>query len=189
MSIYSIGSEGIAVREIQRRLKQWGYYEGEVDGIYGSETADAVRFFQQTNGLSSDGIAGSATLEALGIPSLTMLNDTLLLARLIYGEGRGEPFEGQVAIGAVVLNRVKSPDFPDTIEGVIFQEGAFDAVADGQFDLVPNETAFLAAEAALDGWDPTGGALYYWNPQTATSPWIWQVTITGQIGRHVFGYR
>ena len=117
------------------------------------------------------------------------MEDKLLLARLIYGEGRGEPYEGQVAIGAVVLNRVESPDFPDTIRKVIYQKGAFDAVSDGQINLTPNETAFLAAEDALNGWDPTGGALYYWNPATATSPWIWRINITGQIGRHVFGYQ
>lgn len=146
-------------------------------------------FFQQTNGLQSDGIVGSATLAALGITSEASLEDKLLLARLIYGEGRGEPYEGQVAIGAVVLNRVESPDFPDTIRKVIYQKGAFDAVSDGQINLTPNETAFLAAEDALNGWDPTGGALYYWNPATATSPWIWRINITGQIGRHVFGYQ
>ena len=188
-AVYTIGSTGAVVREIQQRLKNWGYYTGNVDGIYGSGTAEAVRFFQQTNGLQSDGIVGSATLAALGITSEASLEDKLLLARLIYGEGRGEPYEGQVSIGAVVLNRVESPDFPDTIRKVIYQKGAFDAVSDGQINLTPNETAFLAAEDALNGWDPTGGALYYWNPATATSPWIWRINITGQIGRHVFGYQ
>ena len=186
---YSIGSRGDIVRQIQQRLADWGYFSGEIDGIYGSQTASAVRLFQQNNGISVDGIVGNATLEKLGISTVqsTTDSDLYILASAIHGEGRGEPYEGQVAIGAVILNRVKSPKFPNTIAEVVYQSGAFDAVADGQIALTPNDTAFRAAQDALNGWDPTGGAIYYWNPATATSRWIWSVPITTQIGRHVFG--
>ena len=170
-AVYNYGSRGLTVYLIQQRLQEWGYYSGELDGIYGTSTADAVRLFQQNNGLTSDGIAGDSTLSALGIVSqVSQASDLDLLARAIYGEGRGEPYEGQVAIGAVILNRVKSANFPD-----------------GQINLLPNRTAYLAAIDALNGWDPTGGALYYWNPATATSRWIWSVPITTTIGNHVFG--
>lgn len=187
---FSVGSSGETVRQIQSRLAEWGYFSGAVDGIYGSQTAAAVRLFQQNNGLTADGIAGDATLAQLGIsaggggPSQSDVN---ILASAIYGEGRGEPYEGQVAIGAVILNRVASPKFPNSVAEVVYQRGAFDAVADGQINLTPNDTAFRAAQDALNGWDPTDGALYYWNPATATSRWIWSVPITTQIGRHVFG--
>ena len=200
---YSWGSTGSTVREIQRRLQQWGYYTGEIDGIYGTATFNAVQRFQQNNGLTADGIVGTATLEKLGLPTGTSSNtissgetlspeidlsdDLYILAAAIHAEARGEPYEGQVAVGAVILNRVESPQFPDTIAGVVYQRGAFDAVTDGQINLVPNETAINAAVDALNGWDPTGGALYYWNPATATSRWIWSVPITTQIGSHVFG--
>lgn len=187
---YSIGSTGEAVVRIQQRLIEWGYLSGSADGIYGQRTYDAVRLFQERNNLVPDGIVGDATLVALGLSSLQpqLTEDTIqLLARVIYGEGRGEPYEGQVAIGAVVLNRVEHPQFPDTIEEVVFQRGAFDAVLDGQINLEPDESAVRAAIDALSGTDPTGGAIYYWNPATATSRWIWTVPITTSIGRHVFG--
>lgn len=187
--VYSWGSRGETVRQIQQKLKDLGYFSGAVDGIFGQQTYEAVRRFQQSNGLTVDGIAGDSTLAALGIGSSQSNYDEelRLLASAIHGEGRGEPYEGQVAIGAVILNRVKSNSFPNTIPGVIYQSGAFDAVSDGQINLEPNETAYRAAADALNGWDPTEGALYYWNPVTATSKWIWTIPITKRIGRHVFG--
>lgn len=193
---YRQGSQGEGVRELQQRLKDWGYFNGNVDGIFGSQTRQAVIRFQRQNGLTADGIVGNATLAQLGIlqdlsPTGGVVNATeeevRLLAAAINGEGRGEPYEGQVAIGAVILNRVESPKFPNSISGVIYQRGAFDAVADGQINLSINDSAYRAAEDALNGWDPTDGALYYWNPATATSQWIWTVPITTRIGRHVFG--
>ncbi len=196
MAIFNIGSTGETVEKIQTKLKRWGYFDGVIDGIYGQETFNAVKYFQELNGLKVDGIAGPETLEAMGIFLNNIENggegpysesDVRLLAATIYGEGRGEPYEGQVAIGAVVLNRVKSPKFPNTIPGVVYQKGAFDAVADGQINLTPNATAFSAARDAINGWDPSNGSLYYWNPGTATSQWIKRVPITKRIGRHVFG--
>lgn len=187
-AIFQYGSGGDDVKIIQQRLQDLGYYSGNVDGIYGYGTYEGVRLFQQNNGLTPDGIVGEGTLNALGISDeVNAQYDLEVLSRAIYAEGRGEPYEGQVAIGAVILNRVESPDFPDTIPGVVYQTGAFDAVRDGQINLTPNETAYSAARDALNGWDPTGGALYYWNPATATSRWIWSVPITYSIGNHVFG--
>jgi len=191
---YSWGSRGDTVREIQRRLKAWGYYEGNVDGIYGYRTWQAVRKFQQKHGLKVDGIAGRNTLEKIGISSYQATQavstdanrNVYLLAAAIYGESRGEPYVGQVAVGAVVLNRVRHASFPNSIAGVVYQPGAFDAVRDGQINLTPDETAKKAARDALNGWDPTGGCIYYWNPATATSKWIWSRPIVTQIGRHVF---
>lgn len=192
-ALVSWGKRGDLVRQTQQRLQELGYYKGKVDGIFGTGTYEAILAFQKDNGLKADGIAGAGTLKALGIstnqgeePS-DFEENVRLLASAIHGEGRGEPYEGQVAIGAVILNRVNSEKFPNSIPGVIFQGGAFDAVADGQISLEPNETAFQAARDALNGWDPTEGALYYWNPSTATSRWIWSVPITKSIGRHVFG--
>lgn len=187
-AIFQYGSGGDAVKIIQQRLQDLGYYSGNVDGIYGYGTYEGVRLFQQNNGLTPDGIVGEGTLNALGISDeVNAQYDLEVLSRAIYAEGRGEPYEGQVAIGAVILNRVESPDFPNTIPGVVYQTGAFDAVRDGQINLTPNETAYSAARDAINGWDPTGGALYYWNPATATSRWIWSVPITYSIGNHVFG--
>lgn len=187
------GSRGDEVRQIQEKLKRWGYYNGNVDGIFGSQTLEAVKYFQRKNGLTVDGIAGPATLKAMGIYSSSSSSSTTsnssdlnLLSRIIYGEARGEPYTGQVAIGAVVLNRVKSSSFPNTISGVIYQSGAFDAVRDGQINLTPNSTAKKAAQDALNGWDPTYGAIYYFNPSTATNKWIWSRPMTVTIGRHRF---
>ena len=189
-----MGSSGSEVRQIQTRLKNWGYYKGSIDGIYGSRTKAAVESFQRKNGLTVDGIAGPATLAAMGLPSgskpassNTSDSNVDLLARIIYGEARGEPYTGMVAVGAVVLNRVKDSRFPKTIAGVIYQAGAFDAVADGQINLTPSTQAYNAARDALNGWDPTYGCVYYWNPATATSSWIWSRTIKLTIGKHVFG--
>ena len=191
------GSRGEEVRTIQTKLKRWGYYKGNVDGIYGSQTLEAVKYFQRKNGLTVDGIAGTNTLRAMGIysssgntssnsSSSTNSSDLNLLSRLVYGEARGEPYSGQVAVAAVVLNRVEHSSFPNTIAGVIYQSGAFDVVSDGQINLTPNETAKKAAQDALNGWDPSNGAIYYFNPSTATNKWIWSRPMTVTIGKHRF---
>ena len=188
------GSRGDEVTQIQTKLKRWGYYNGNIDGIYGSQTQEAVRYFQRKNGLTVDGIAGPKTLAAMGITSSSSSSSSSssnssnvnLLARLIYGEARGEPYTGQVAVGAVVMNRVKSSSFPNTISGVIYQSGAFDAVSDGQINLTPDATAKKAAQDAINGWDPSYGAIYYFNPSTATNKWIWSRPMTVTIGRHRF---
>ena len=187
------GSRGDEVRQIQTKLKRWGYYSGNIDGIYGTQTLNAVKYFQRKNGLAVDGIAGPKTLAAMGImnssnssSSSTSSSDLNLLARIIYGEARGEPYTGQVAVGAVVLNRVRHSSFPNTIAGVIYQKGAFDAVADGQINYTPNSTAIKAAQDALNGWDPSYGAIYYFNPATATNKWIWSRPTTVTIGNHRF---
>ncbi len=184
------GSRGSEVRQIQTKLKNWGYYTGNIDGIYGKLTEEAVRKFQRYNNLTVDGIAGSNTLRAMGISSSsanTSSNANIeLLARAVYGEARGEPYVGQVAVAAVILNRVDDSRFPKTISGVVYQSGAFDVVADGQINLTPNATAYQAARDALNGWDPTYGCLYYYNPKTATNAWIKQLPIALTIGSHVF---
>lgn len=192
--LYKKGSTGATVREIQTRLKNWGYYDGAVDGIYGSQTEKAVRYFQRKNGLSVDGQVGNQTLAALGMqPSgnsgggnYGSKGDLDLLARLISAEARGEPYEGQVAVGAVVLNRVDHPSFPNSISGVIYQQDAFTCLYDGQFNEPVAESAYRAAQDALNGWDPSYGAIYYFNPVTATSAWIWSRPLIVTIGRHRF---
>ena len=191
--LYKRGSSGATVREIQTRLKNWGYYFGSVDGIYGSQTEKAVRYFQSKNGLSVDGQVGNQTLAALGMqPSggsggnSGSNGDLALLARLISAEARGEPYEGQVAVGAVVLNRVDHASFPNTISGVKYQSGAFSCLYDGQFDEPVAESAYRAARDALIGWDPSYGAIYYFNPDTATSAWIWSRPLIVTIGKHRF---
>ena len=188
------GSRGSEVTQIQTKLKRWGYYKGNIDGIYGSQTVEAVKYFQRKNGLAVDGIAGPKTLQAMGIYSSSSSssgtssnsNDLNLLSRVVYGEARGEPYAGQVAVAAVCLNRVKSSSFPNTLAGVVYQSGAFDAVADGQINLTPNSTARKAAQDALNGWDPSYGAIYYFNPATATNKWIWSRPMTVTIGNHRF---
>ena len=190
--LYKRGSSGATVTQIQTRLKNWGYYDGGVDGVYGSRTERAVRYFQQKNGLSVDGQAGPQTLAALGLPTGSggtaqkSSGDVYLLARLISAEARGEPYVGQVAVGAVVLNRVRHPSFPNTISGVIYQTDAFTCVSDGQFNQPIAESAYRAAQDALGGWDPSGGAIYYFNPVTATSAWIWSRPLIVVIGNHRF---
>ena len=174
---YRQGSSGEQVRIIQTKLKNWGYYDGAVDGIYGSQTAQAVKYFQRKNGLTADGIAGPATLKALGMSSggggsSSQQNSAALLARAISAEARGEPYSGQVAVGAVILNRVEHPSFPNTIAGVVYQPGAFTCMVDGQFNEPVADSAYRAAQDALNGADPSGGAIYYFNPDTATSAWI-----------------
>ncbi len=186
-----VGSRGNEVVNIQSRLKNWGYYTGWVDGIYGSYTKDAVIKFQRKHGLSADGIAGPATLAKIGLPtgsssSVTSSNNETLLAMVINGEARGESYEGQVAVGAVVLNRVRHSSFPNTIAGVVYQNGAFTAVTDGQINKPIEESCRRAAKDALNGWDPSGGAIYYYNPATATSSWIRTRPVMRTIGKHVF---
>ena len=190
------GSRGDEVRQIQTKLKNWGYYSGSVDGIYGSATLSAVKSFQNKNGLTVDGIAGTKTLQAMGIYNSSSSSSTSssnvnssnlnLLSRVVYGEARGESYTGQVAVAAVVLNRVKSSSFPNTISGVVYQSGAFDCVSDGQINLTPDATARKAAQDAINGWDPTYGAIYYFNPATATNKWIWSRPMTVTIGKHRF---
>lgn len=189
------GDRGQQVITLQKKLRQWGYYTGSVDGVFGDQTLRAVKWFQSANGLVVDGIVGTKTAAALGLQvsssqgsssSGTASGDVYLLARIIYGEARGEPYKGQVAIAAVVLNRVESSSFPNTIAGVIYQSGAFDAVSDGQINLAPDQTAVKAARDALNGWDPTNGCLFYYNPATATSRWMLSRPILLRIGNHAF---
>ena len=184
------GSRGQEVVNIQTRLKKWGSLSGNVDGIYGVKTEEAVKKFQRKHGLTPDGIAGPATLAKIGLPTGSSGSgyqaNVNLLARVISGEARGESYEGQVAIAAVVLNRVKHSSFPGTISGVIYQPGAFTAVTDGQINIAPSQSCYNAARDALNGWDPTGGAIYYYNPQTATNNWIRTRPVIRQIGKHVF---
>jgi len=186
---YKRGSYGSTVRQIQEKLSNWGYYSGSIDGVYGSRTEEAVKKFQRKNGLTADGIAGSATLAALGISDSSATSQSVdinLLARLISAEARGEPYSGQVAVGAVVLNRMEHPSFPGTLSGVIYQSGAFSCLYDGQFDQPVAESAYRAARDALNGWDPSGGAIYYFNPATATNGWIWSRPHIVTIGKHRF---
>lgn len=191
-ALSKMGSRGSEVKNIQTRLKKWGYYTGSIDGIYGTETKNAVIKFQKKNGLTADGIAGPKTLAKIGLPTKSNSNtagsdaDFHLLARIISAESRGEPYTGQVAVGAVVLNRVEHPSFPSTISGVVYQNGAFSCLDDGQFDKPVADSAYKAARDALNGWDPSGGAIYYFNPSTATSNWIWSRPHITTIGKHRF---
>ena len=190
------GSTGSSVRTLQTKLKSWGYYTGSVDGIYGSQTVKAVKYFQSKNGLAVDGIVGAKTAAALGMTlsgsssgsssGSYSSSDEYLLAKCVYAEARGEPYVGQVAVAAVVLNRVRSASFPNTIAGVIYQPWAFTCVNDGQINLSPDNNAIKAAKDALNGWDPTNGCLYYYSPATATSSWIWSRPVMLSIGKHNF---
>ena len=186
------GSRGEEVRRIQSKLKELGYYSSSVDGIFGSKTQSAVKAFQRNCGLKADGIAGPKTLLYLGLGGASSSggsyssNDVYLLAKLIAAEARGESYTGQVAVGAVVLNRVEHGSFPDSISGVIYQAGAFSAVRDSNWSVTPNATAQKAARDAINGWDPSGGAIYYYNPKTAKSNWIRSRPIIAVIGNHVF---
>lgn len=198
-AVVKTGSRGQIVKTIQTKLKRWGYYNGSVDGIFGTQTKNAVMYFQRKNGLTADGIVGSATAKAIGVSlsgstassGTTTANkvsnsDLYLLSCCIYGEARGESYTGKVAVGAVILNRVASSSFPNTISGVIYQNGAFTCVSDGQINLGTNDECTRAAQDALNGWDPSGGALYYFNPATATSKWIWSRKQIVTIGKHIF---
>lgn len=191
------GSKGEIVKKVQTKLKNWGYYKGAVDGIYGNQTKNAVQYFQRKNGLAADGIVGKKTAAAMGI-SLTSSgststttgglsnSDLYLLSCCIYGEARGETYSGKVAVAAVILNRVKHKSFPNSISGVIYQPGAFTCVDDGQINLGTNDECTRAAQDALNGWDPSGGAIYYYNPKTATNKWIRSRPVIVTIGKHVF---
>ena len=199
-AIVNAKSSKADIKLVQTKLKRWGYYTGSVDGIYGTKTKNAVRLFQKRNGLVVDGIIGDKTLAKMGISSSMLSSsnsssgsvngysssDVKLLARLIFAEARGESYQGQVAVGAVVLNRVKNPSFPNTISGVIYQPYAFTCVNDGQINLSPNQTALNAARDAMNGWDPSYGSLYYYNPKIATSSWIYSRPTVVTIGNHVF---
>lgn len=192
-AVVAWGDKGSQVTLIQQKLKQYGYFSGTVDGVFGKETYDAVVWFQRKNGLTVDGVVGPATAAGLGITLSGSVaaagyneSETYLLARLVHGEARGESYTGKVAVAAVVLNRVRSAAFPNTISGVIFQSGAFDCVADGQLWLTPDQDSIRAASDALAGWDPTSGCVYYYNPATATSSWIWSREVRLTIGAHAF---
>ncbi len=192
------GSTGQEVREAQRRLKNWGYYDGAVDGIYGPKTFSAVKKFQTNNGIAATGTVGPQTRAALGMPAadgggdytptrgVSSRDNVYLMAQAINGEARGEPYIGQVAVGAVIMNRVNHPSFPNSIAGVIFQPGAFTAVTDGQMFLAPDEASVKAARDALNGWDPSGGAIYYYNPAKTTNNWIYSRPVVKVIGKHRF---
>ena len=197
---YRQGDSGSAVTTIQTKLKRWGYFDGPVDGVYGSKTTKAVRSFPQKNGLTADGVAGPATLKALGMEQTSQTSgssqtgssggnasgDVALLAKVISAEARGEPYDGQVAVGAVILNRIAHPSFPNTLAGVVYEPGAFTCMVDGQIDQPIASSAYQAARDALNGADPSGGAIYYFNPVTATSAWIWSRPLLTVIGKHRF---
>lgn len=187
--VLKVGSRGDTVKQLQQELKNQGFLSDKPDGIYGARTKAAVKKMQKAYGLTVDGIAGPKTLSALGISTGSTgysNSDVYLLAKCIYAEARGEPYTGKVAVGAVVLNRVKSSKFPNTISGVIYQPWAFTCVNDGQINLEPNDECLRAARDAMNGWDPTYGCLYYYNPSTATSKWIWSTKTVVKIGKHVF---
>ena len=192
-ALSSLGSRGQEVRQIQKKLQNLGFYSGSVDGIYGTSTQKAVRNFQKSCGITADGIAGPKTLLYLGLGSGSSSstngyssNDVYLLAKVIAAEARGESYVGQVAVGAVVLNRVQHSSFPDSISGVVYQSGAFSAVTDSNWNVAPSDTAQKAARDAINGWDPTGGAIYYYNPSKTSNRWIRTRPVVTTIGRHVF---
>ena len=190
-AVSKYGSSGEEVIKIQQKLSELGYYYGNIDGKFGNDTKKAVMQFQKDNDLSPDGVVGIKTLEALGIGkssnnSTFTESEISLLARIISAESRGEPYEGQVAVGAVILNRIDHPSFPNTISGVIFQPLAFSCVNDGQINEPVSDTALKAAQDAINGWDPSGGAIYYYNPAKSTSKWIFSRTIICSIGKHKF---
>ena len=184
------GSRGNEVRQIQSKLKQLGHYKGSVDGIFGSDTKKAVISFQKSCGLKADGVAGPKTLLYLGLGSGSSSgyssNDVYLLAKVIEAEARGESYTGQVAVGAVILNRVDHSSFPDSISGVVYQSGAFDCVYDSNWGVEPSSTSRKAANDAINGWDPTGGAIYYYNPAKTSNKWIRSRPVVTVIGRHYF---
>ncbi len=191
MSLSKYGSSGSEVRSIQTRLTELGYFSGKVDGIFGSQTKNAVIKFQKDYGLTADGIVGSNTLKALKLKSQSSPNkftqsEISLLARIISAESRGEPYTGQVAVGAVILNRIAHPSFPNTLAGVIYQPGAFSCINDGQVNEAVSESAKRAAQDAINGWDPSGGAIYYYNPAKSTSKWIFSRPVICTIGAHRF---
>lgn len=174
-------------KAIQQRLHNLGYYNGAIDGIMGNQTTQAIKKFQFDYGVQETGTVGPETSRLLGISLASQSsNDLYLIAKCVYAEARGEPYVGQVAVAAVILNRVEHPSFPNTIYGVVYQPWAFTAVQDGQIDLEPNASAYKAAQDALNGWDPTYGCIYYYNPVTATSQWIFNREVVLTIGKHAF---
>ena len=194
-----VGSRGDEVKQIQTKLKNWGYYKGNVDGIFGEQTKQAVISFQKKNNLTADGVAGPQTLKAMGITSSSSSSggssggqgqyssgDVDLLARVISAESRGEPYAGQVAVGAVILNRISHPSFPNTLAGVIYQPGAFSCLNDGGINAPVADSAYKAARDAINGSDPSGGAIYYYNPEKSTSKWIFSRKVITTIGKHRF---
>ena len=196
-AVLEVGSRGGDVTAVQKKLIQWGYLSGAADGRYGEKTRQAVIAFQRKNGLAADGRVGPATAKAMGVSlsgsggavaaSASIISaDHRLLSRLVYAEARGETYKGQVAVAAVVLNRVASASFPNTISGVIFQSGAFSCVSNGSINHIPDGTAVRAALDALNGWDPTGGCLYYYNPKATNDQWIRTRTVKTVIGNHQF---
>lgn len=194
-SVYTLsklGSRGDEVRKIQKKLKELGYYKGSVDGIYGTDTKKAVTSFQKSCGITADGIAGPKTLKFLGLSSSSSSSgkysnsDVYLLSKLIAAEARGESYTGQVAVGAVVLNRVAHPSFPDTVAGVIYQKGAFSCVNDSNWAVSGNETSLKAARDCINGWDPSGGAIYYYNPNKTSNSFMWSRPVIKVIGNHKF---
>lgn len=191
-TLSKMGSRGDEVRRIQQKLKSMGYYTGSVDGIYGTQTQSAVKKFQRDNGLTVDGIAGPKTLSYLGISSGSSgsgqynSNDVYLLAKVIAAEARGESYVGQVAVGAVVLNRVEHSSFPDSIAGVVYQPGAFSCVNDSNWSVAPTAESQKAARDAINGWDPSGGAIYYYNPAKTSNQWIRSRPVIVTIGSHLF---
>ena len=202
-AVLEVGSRGDDVVKVQKRLIQYDYLDGTADGRYGESTRNAVRLFQKRNGLEVDGKVGPATAAALGVTlsgtkssssakaasassAKYVSSDHRLLAKCVYAEARGEPYKGQVAVAAVVLNRVASSSFPNTVSGVIYQSGAFTCVDNGSINNTPDSSCIRAALDALNGWDPTGGCLYYYNPKTAVDKWIFSRTVQTVIGRHSF---
>ena len=202
-TVLEVGSRGDDVTKVQKRLIQYGYLSGTADGRYGEKTRDAVKLFQKRNGLAVDGCVGPKTAAALGVTlsgsggssastaassssTSYVSSDHRLLAKLVYAEARGEPYKGQVAVAAVVLNRVSSSSFPNTVSGVVYQSGAFSCVDNGSINNTPNSSCIRAALDALNGWDPTGGCLYYYNAKTAKDKWIFSRTVQTVIGNHSF---
>lgn len=197
-SVYTLsklGSRGDEVRKVQQKLKSLGYYKGSVDGIFGTATKNAVKAFQKNCGITADGIAGPKTLKYLGLGSASTSSsgsgkysqsDVNLLSKLIAAEARGENYTGQVAVGAVVLNRVSHSSFPDTIAGVIYQSGAFSAVNDSNWGIAGNDTSRKAAQDCINGWDPSGGAIYYYNPKKTSNKFMLSRPVIKTIGNHIF---
>ncbi len=190
-TLSKLGSRGEEVRRVQKKLKELGYYKGSVDGVYGAGTQKAVKAFQKNCGITADGIAGPKTLKFLGLGSASSSSsysqgDINLLAKLIAAEARGESYTGQVAVGAVVLNRVAHSSFPDTVAGVIYQKGAFSCVNDSNWNVPANSTSLKAARDCINGWDPSGGAIYYYNPAKTSNAFMHSRPVITTIGRHVF---
>lgn len=195
-SVYALskyGSTGSEVKTLQQKLKDLGFYYGNVDGIFGTQTQTAVRNFQRSVGITVDGIAGPTTLLYLGLDTGTSSpntqyssSDVQLLAKVISAEARGESYEGQVAVGAVVLNRVAHPSFPDSISGVVYQAGAFSCVYDSNWNEPVAESAKRAAIDAINGWDPSGGAIFYFNPDKTNDAFMHSRPVITIIGNHRF---